>query len=209
MRSKGGFGSFFVSPRVAAVSSAASCSSRETHASVRTRSSGRGRPSLVSFVSFVVSSLDTSPAFVAAFEREANPRKVLRGPPRPGSRSRALGVVQGEEDVAAVHETSARVSSPCGFLGGREEGTRRGQIGRRWANPGGDARWPGRRSRERRAGWSVGGRTSRIVASSRGALVPPRRARRDAPSLKGRARIWQRGQKKRRMTSSDGPSGGV
>jgi hypothetical protein len=93
--------------------------------------------------------------------------------------------------------------------GRSRRGTRRGQIGRRWANPGGDARWPGRRSRERRAGWSVGGRTSRIVASSRGALVPPRRARRDAPSLKGRARIWQRGQKKRRMTSSDGPSGGV
>ena len=63
-----------------------------------------------------------------------------------------------------------------------------GESGRRRA-------MAGRRSRERRAGWSVGGRTSRIVASSRGALVPPRRARRDAPSLKGRARIWHVGQK--------------
>jgi hypothetical protein len=99
-------------------------------------------------------------------------------------------VVQGEEDVAAVHETSARVSSPCGFLvavPGREEGTRRSQTGRRWANSGGDAGWRGRRSRERCAGSSVGGRTSRIVARSKGALAPPRRARRDAPSLKGRA----------------------
>jgi hypothetical protein len=175
-----------VSPPV--FSSAASCRSRRTHASVRTRSSAR------TVAAPVPSAPGPSPGPSPGVEEEvaavseATPRNVLRET-RLAS-SRALGASRSGESLAAVQETSARVSSPCGFLvavPGREEGTRRSQTGRRWANSGGDAGWRGRRSRERCAGSSVGGRTSRIVARSKGALAPPRRARRDAPSLKGRA----------------------
>ena len=174
MRSKGrSQHSYSHPPRVAA-------------AAGRTPPSGRGRPC------------------VAPSPRRYHPRRYRRRDHRRASRRIRIrrGTSSGRR-VSRAHARSARVArasrSPrskrpapacrarAGSWRGREEGTRRGQTGRRWANPGGDAGWRGRRSRERRAGSSVGGRTSRIVARSKGALAPPRRARRDAPSLKGRA----------------------
>jgi len=158
---------------------------RVAAAAGRTPPSGRGRP-------------------CAASPRRYHPRRDRRRDHRRASRRIRIrrGTSSGRR-VSRAHARSARVArasrsqrskrpapacrARAGSWRGREEGTRRGQTGRRWANPGGDAGWRGRRSRERRAGSSVGGRTSRIVARSKGALAPPRRARRDAPSLKGRA----------------------
>lgn len=163
---------------------------RVAAAAGRTPPSGRGRPRAA------------SPRRDRRLDRRLDHRRASRKRSRRSRWRRRRGTSSGRR-VSRAHARSARVArgsrsrrskrpapacrARAGSWRGREEGTRRGQTGRRWANPGGDARWRGRRSRERRAGSSVGGRTSRIVARSKGALAPPRRARRDAPSLKGRA----------------------
>lgn len=167
---------------------------RVAAAAGRTPPSGRGRP-------FGRPSA-ASPRRDRRLDRRLDHRRASRKRSRRSRSRRRRGTSSGRR-VSRAHARSARVArgsrsrrskrpapacrARAGSWRGREEGTRRGQTGRRWANPGGDARWRGRRSRERRAGSSVGGRTSRIVARSKGALAPPRRARRDAPSLKGRA----------------------
>ena len=179
MRSKGA--SQFAS---VVFSSAASCRSRRTHASVRTRSSARRV-----FFSAPGPSPGPSPGVeekVAAVEVEATPRNVLRETRLASSRalgaSRSGGVARGGPRDQRPRVEPVRVPGAVARRG--REGVRRGAGGRiRAVTRDGGGGGLVRDARDRPSG----GRTSRIVARSKGALAPPRRARRDAPSLKGGA----------------------